>query len=251
MINKIKYLIAFLLTIMFAKEATSQQAVVHLFGGAGYVYTNNKTFVAFKKVYAAAFDSIKAQDWHTTTAPYYFNIGFSMGITHFIGLSIEYYQTFHKETFSLNMPEGKEFRHIETSYTTPFNFALWIASKKNDNLVNIRFGLVNAALRTYFEYPDGTISYGKEKILNGVYTANGLFAGIDYNIKLYQYKTHAMFLVAGINGYSTLGPFGLEDRSVNLFTGSSTKEFARLEATQIFVGLQYKLIKSYDLRKSY
>ena len=83
------------------------------------------------------------------------NLGFSFGFTGFSATSVAEFN------------DGSK-RHFKNSVFSPLIFGIPMRIWRFN--IHPKMGFAKCLLESYYEYPDGTISYGKDKLLNGVYT---------------------------------------------------------------------------------
>ncbi|HEY6162988.1 MAG TPA: hypothetical protein VI112_17285 [Bacteroidia bacterium] len=149
-----------------------------LYGGPLYGNYSNKYFNQFAESYnnynAGSGVKTPLKPWGSALgydigAAFYLvkGVGFSLG---FLGYSAHSVAEFNDG--------GK--RHFKNSVFSPFIFGIPIHFWRIS--IHPKMGLANCVIDSYYEYPDGTISYGKDKLLNGVYKTFDFCGEITFSV---------------------------------------------------------------------
>lgn len=188
-----------LFQFMFAANA---QYMVELYGGLHYGTFSNKSFTEFKNSYNAYYSTrgiVKELNTFKTGQGYQFGaivnispeLGFSYSIFNYTGKSFAQFDI------------GK--RHFDQKVIAPILIGFHIGGSKISFVTKL--GIANTAITSYYEYEDGTISYGKDKTLNGIYKSWGFMTEFYFEYRVLQIdKLRTVLMVGG--GFSKQYKFG-------------------------------------------
>ncbi len=192
-----------LLFILFLLISVSKaQYRFELYGGIHYGTFGNKSFTGFKDSYNAYYSSrgiIKELNTFKTGQGYQFGgvvnlspeLGFSYSVFNYTGKAVAQFDI------------GK--RHFEQKVKAPILLGFHIGGSKLSFVTKL--GIANTAITSYYEYEDGTLSYGKDKTLNGIYISWGFMTEFYFEYRVFQIeKLHTLFVVGG--GFSKQYKFG-------------------------------------------
>lgn len=205
----------FLLLLTVCVHGHAQDRYLALWGGGVIGGINLPTFDAFR----GSYDTENAGQLSSGLSGFGTTLGWQAGATVMIsphvGVSLGYME--NTATASATLTDGSS-RHFRHKLYTPVNGGFPILAGPLE--IQPRLGFCQADMSSWTEYPDGTVSYGNERLLNGQYRTYGLFAGLDLaaRIKLGE-KLHLAV------GASWCGVSGSEYSEHNTARGVDTEPF--------------------------
>jgi hypothetical protein len=155
------------------------QSKLDIYGGANFGTFRNKSFNTFAESYNTYLNAI-GTELIKELKPFGTCRGYNAGIAIYplpVGIGFSYNINHFRSHSFAELSSGK--RHVEQIVNSPFNFGFPI--KAGPIVFHPKFGVTRSDFKVYMEYSDGNISYGGEKLLNGVYHGFG-FIG-DFSIE--------------------------------------------------------------------
>jgi len=128
--------------------------------------------------FAESFNRVNKNELASELEGFGITYGFQVGATYMLSKSIGFHLSYrhHRTSVSADFTDGST-RRFQHDLFTPLNGGLLVRIKRID--IQPRLGFCEAYIRSSTEYADGTVSFGTERRLNGVYRTFGLFAGLD------------------------------------------------------------------------
>ena len=122
--------------------------------------------------------------------------GYQLGVKIFF-VSLNYLNI--QATGTCEFSNGK--RHFRNSMFTPLNIGFPLSLLKNRFSFHPKIGVANSRIEAYFEYPDGTISYGNETLMSGIFHTPifSYYFGLDVAYKQKITPSHYLELGFSLN----------------------------------------------------
>lgn len=166
-------------SVFVASCGMAQEGSFELFGGVVAGRVNLKSFDAFVSSYNEANNVQLDDELGDLGLSTGWQAGFAIHLTRSIGLSLSYMK--QNAACSAALDDGS-MRHFKHTFYTPLNLGVPITVGVVE--IQPRLGFSQAHFQSWTEYEDGTISFGKERLLNGNYRTYGLFGGIDLAVRI-------------------------------------------------------------------
>lgn len=184
-------------SLILAARGLAQEGSFELFGGAVAGRVNLKSFDAFVTSYNEANRSQLDDELDDLGLSTGWQAGVAVHLTDAIGLSFSFMK--QNATCSAALDDGT-LRHFKHTFYTPLNLGIPITVGVVE--IQPRLGFSQAHFRSWTEYEDGTISFGKERLLNGNYRTYGLFGGIDLAVRIPLGKVFRLAVGGSFQGVS-------------------------------------------------
>ena len=158
------------------------KAQLIIYGGPLYGFYGNKSFNQFATSYNTYLTTNNV-GISKELKPFNTARGYNFGVGAFIteGLGFSFGFVHFASSTKAEFTDGSS-RHFTNTINTPLTFGMMF--KGGPVTFHPKFGFAKALIESYYEYPDGTISYGKDKILNGVFTTWDFFGELNLSIDL-------------------------------------------------------------------
>lgn len=157
------------------------QIAFEFYGGPSFGTFKSKSFNTFASSYNTANTS---SGLTKEMKPLRFGSGYQFGAAIWlrgeVGLSTDVHHVSART--SAEFADGTK-RLIHYYETVPVDFGV-VFGKIDHFKFRLHAGLANEGIESGTEYPDGTVSYGKDRALNGVMRAFGFYGGLDFSAKI-------------------------------------------------------------------
>lgn len=180
------------LLLLANAPVVAQDAYVNLWGGGLAGGISLPSFGEFRTSFDrvnAGFATGKFEDLSMTRG---WQVGLSVMLNEHLGVSLSYMT--HRSSTTVSFTDGSS-RTMQHDLYTPLTGGIHIIA--GPVVIHPRFGYCTAQMRSWTEYPDGTVSYGNERLLNGMFRTYGLFAGSDLGLRIKFSEAFGMVIGGG------------------------------------------------------
>lgn len=164
--------------MLFSSVGRTQ--MLDVYGGFNFGTFRNKsfnTFVDSYNSYNSSFGTVEKElkPFHTCRG-----LNFDVAVYPFndMGIGFSYNIMRLRAHTSAELSTGT--RHVEQLVRCPLNFGFPI--KLGPIVIHPKMGVTNSDFLVYYEYKDGSMSYGGEKLLNGKYSGFGFIGELSLEI---------------------------------------------------------------------
>ncbi len=196
--------------IVGLNSLSAQKNAVDFYGGYTFVSFKHPTFDQFVETYNAAnsADLIKPLTRFGTATG--FEVGGQYRLFGIFG-NVSYEQISSSVSAELKLNESRNFDFKNHFFIVEFGFSL--GDERFSIIPNIGLNAGRETIDCYYIYRDGTISYGQDTRMSGVYSSLALKG--DYGLKLHIGLKQGVGILANINYIpkGNLAKFQLEDHS--------------------------------------
>jgi hypothetical protein len=185
-----------ILLVLFCNSAKAQ--IFTAYAGYNFGTFKNKSFNTFADSYNAYFAGQQTKELSKFSTGSGYNFGFGLFITKNFGFSMNILRyTGHA---SSELETGK--RHFKNRIKSAmFGFPVRFSRLT----IHPKLGIANSDILAYFEYKDGTISRGGDKLINGMYMAFGFSGEIAVEINILKLKYLSLDICGAVGGVTGSG----------------------------------------------